>query len=449
MRSCDASSPAPTSTTPAGTITGAGPLAVRSGLRDERRADAVPRAGSDAAPAAGPRAPVPDPSTASSTTVTSGSTGSTSGTPRGTFSPTTSRSPTPARPATTIAGGGGGLPTPAAIPRQTQPDRRVPALGLHRPGLEPGGDLGAGSDRRDGAVRIRLPEGALSRRRPRTGAFLDVEAELDTLSPSVATVTTTACARERTRRRRTPQEHDPGRGGQRGALAPRCRPTRPVVAPRPRRPAAVSGRRRRRDRLRGGRAIDGSCRTGLRQVRVRNFVATVNGERLFLKGANYGPTRRALARRAPRSSDRDVTLARQAGLDLLRVHGHMAGRGSSTTRPTPGDARLAGPPAAVGLWPGPPPGGTPRLVRRSSSLGHHPSIAVWCGHNEPLSLEIDGQHDARRPRSSPARSAGQVLPSWNKTALDRSIRRALERRRRFPAGGGPLRDPAPPGVGDG
>ncbi len=63
--------------------------------------------------------------------------------------------------------------------------------------------------------------------------------------------------------------------------------------------------------------------TGLRQVRVRNFVATVNGERLFLKGANCGPTRRALAETTAAELAGDVTLARAAGLDLLRVHAHI------------------------------------------------------------------------------------------------------------------------------
>ena len=35
-------------------------------------------------------------------------------------------------------------------------------------------------------------------------------------------------------------------------------------------------------------------RTGLRQIRMKRWIATVNGERLFLKGANLGPTRMAL-----------------------------------------------------------------------------------------------------------------------------------------------------------
>jgi beta-mannosidase len=52
-------------------------------------------------------------------------------------------------------------------------------------------------------------------------------------------------------------------------------------------------------------------------------------------------------------------------------------------------------------------------------LGHHPSIAVWCGHNEPMGIEVP---TARTGRAF----AAQQLPTWNKSILDRSIKRALE-----------------------
>jgi len=67
-----------------------------------------------------------------------------------------------------------------------------------------------------------------------------------------------------------------------------------------------------------------SLTTGLRQVRVRNFIATVNGERIFLKGANYGPAKRALADVTAADFERDIQLAKGAGLDLLRVHAHVS-----------------------------------------------------------------------------------------------------------------------------
>src|SRR5262249_59440412 len=66
-----------------------------------------------------------------------------------------------------------------------------------------------------------------------------------------------------------------------------------------------------------------TVRTGLRQVAMRRWVLAVNGERLFLKGANIGPTRQALAEATPDELRRDVVLAAEAGLDLLRVNAHV------------------------------------------------------------------------------------------------------------------------------
>ena len=41
-----------------------------------------------------------------------------------------------------------------------------------------------------------------------------------------------------------------------------------------------------------------SLRTGLRRVEFEKWICAINGERLFLKGSNQGPTRMALARRS-------------------------------------------------------------------------------------------------------------------------------------------------------
>ncbi len=59
-------------------------------------------------------------------------------------------------------------------------------------------------------------------------------------------------------------------------------------------------------------------------------------------------------------------------------------------------------------------------------LGHHPSIAVWCGHNEPIALDVaPGLPIQKRRRTVMKLVAGWELPSWNKSVLDRSIRSAL------------------------
>jgi len=167
--------------------------------------------------------------------------------------------------------------------------------------------------------------------------------------------------------------------------------------------------------------------TGLRSVSMRDFRWTVNGERLFVKGVNHGPTTQRLADATPEQVRRDITRARDANLDLVRVHAHVA-------RPELYDEadRLG-----VLLWQDMPlQWGYARGVRKQATrqaraavdvLGHHPSIAVWCGHNEPFALDTTQTSDpATRAKTARAFVIGQQLPTWNKTILDASIKRAFE-----------------------
>ena len=59
-------------------------------------------------------------------------------------------------------------------------------------------------------------------------------------------------------------------------------------------------------------------------------------------------------------------------------------------------------------------------------LGHHPSILVWCGHDEPFSHELPAGR-APGPTRVLRSAVAQALPGWNKSVLDASIKRALER----------------------
>jgi beta-mannosidase len=153
-----------------------------------------------------------------------------------------------------------------------------------------------------------------------------------------------------------------------------------------------------------------TVRTGLRRVDLHHWICSINGERLFLKGANHGPTRMALAEATAEELARDVRLAKDAGLDMLRLHAHI-------TRPELYDAADE---AGLLVWQDLPlqwayaRGVRKQAVRQARYavhvLGHHPSVAIWCGHNEPGGREI----------------LAQQVPTWNKTVLDRSIKRALE-----------------------
>jgi len=171
-------------------------------------------------------------------------------------------------------------------------------------------------------------------------------------------------------------------------------------------------------------------RTGLRSVRLRRWIASVNGERLFLKGTNLAPTRMALGEATPDELRRDVDLAADAGLDLVRMHAHVT-RDEVYDR---ADER------GLLVWQDMPlQWSYARSIRKQATrqaramvdlLGHHPSIAVWCGHNEPVSnAGADREVWSRRATVAFAArmAAEQQLPTWNKSVLDAAVKRALQK----------------------
>ncbi len=179
-----------------------------------------------------------------------------------------------------------------------------------------------------------------------------------------------------------------------------------------------------------GGASDTVTRTiGLRSVSVDDWVFSINGERLFLKGANQGPSRFALADAEPERMAADIALAKDAGLDMLRLHAHIS-------RPEVYDAADA---AGLLLWQDLPlQWGYHRSVRKQARrqarlavdvLAHHPSVFLWCGHNEPMAIDIEptALADPKRRVVLGLRGlAQQMLPTWNKSVLDRSVKRVLE-----------------------
>ena len=139
----------------------------------------------------------------------------------------------------------------------------------------------------------------------------------------------------------------------------------------------------------------------------------------------------------------DVTRAVDANLDMLRIHGHV-------TRP---EVYAAADEAGLLLWQDVPlQWGYARGARKPAAaqaralvdlLGHHPSVAVWCGHNEPYP----------GPPAEAERDAGKVAQPGGAAAAELEQGRARPvggpgvALRPHPAGGDPLR--RPPGAAAG
>ena len=171
-------------------------------------------------------------------------------------------------------------------------------------------------------------------------------------------------------------------------------------------------------------------RTGLRNFELRNWIASVNGERLFLKGTNFGPLKSDLAAISPDDYFRDLSLAKKSGLDLVRVHGHVA---------HPDLYKIADRLGLLIFQDFPLQRGYSRTIRSEAikqsarlvqQLGHHPSIVLWNGHNEPLPNDGASEPLDNRKQGSKFGSSmllRQQLPSWNRSILDRSVKRSFEK----------------------
>ncbi len=204
-------------------------------------------------------------------------------------------------------------------------------------------------------------------------------------------------------------------------------------------------------------------RTGLRRVTVDDFIWQVNGQRLFVKGIVSGPQHRFLNQVPVDTLRGDMQAVRDAGLDLVRVYGHI------------GRTELYEEADRLGLlvWQDlPMVGGYSSKVRTAARsmaraavdyLGHHPSIALWCGHcepngqalpqpvieqvpervtgpsprvewseDEPLRPLPDDRADRNRPSDELRATLGigwqigrHFLPSWNRSVLDPVMGREL------------------------
>jgi beta-mannosidase len=123
---------------------------------------------------------------------------------------------------------------------------------------------------------------------------------------------------------------------------------------------------------------------GVRTFELRDYIAFLNGRRLFLRGNNYPPGDTRIAAMTRERCDEDVRLARECHLNFLRVHAHVdhplfyqvcdeAGMLLWQDFPLQWAYRAEVEPQALR-----------QLERMIFHLGNHPCIAIWCMHNEPF-----------------------------------------------------------------
>jgi len=169
-----------------------------------------------------------------------------------------------------------------------------------------------------------------------------------------------------------------------------------------------------------------SVTTGFRSVRLAGLGLRVNGESVPIQGAETLPIRLELAEVTPADVEWLIDHAEACELNLLRLRSHVSvpelyeaadRRGLLLWQDLPFEGGLR-PSARAPLS---------RAGRAAvTTLGHHPSVALWCAHKDPFAVPrgLLGP-DLTRRRDRARWSLGQFLPGLNRTLLDGAAHRAL------------------------
>lgn len=163
---------------------------------------------------------------------------------------------------------------------------------------------------------------------------------------------------------------------------------------------------------------------GIRTFEMRDWIAYLNGKRLFLKGNNYPPGDTRIARMTYEAYQRDLTLAKEAHFNMLRVHAHVE---------HPAFYRVADE-TGILLWQDFPlqwlytkevmPEALRQVEKMVRLLFNHASIAIWCMHNEPVWVADSSDESL----VSILRSYySTFVYSWNRDVLDAHLKKLVER----------------------
>lgn len=162
---------------------------------------------------------------------------------------------------------------------------------------------------------------------------------------------------------------------------------------------------------------------GVRRFELRNWIPHLNGVRFFVKGNNYAPGDMRIATMTTERCAQDIRLACECNMNLLRIHAHVE---------HPAFYHAANR-AGLLLWQDMPlqwlysAEALAEAQRQARAmvrlLYNHPSVAVWCMHNE--SLYTGSTTDESLLTQLQTCNTALVF-SWNRDVLDTQLKQAAE-----------------------
>ena len=162
---------------------------------------------------------------------------------------------------------------------------------------------------------------------------------------------------------------------------------------------------------------------GVRRFELRGWTAHLNGVRFLVKGNNYPPGDMRIATMTRARYDEDLRLVRECFMNMLRVHAHV-------DHPALYEAADA---AGVLIWQDFPlqwlydhdilPEARRQVREMVRLLGSHPSVAVWCMHNEAVLIEDTADESLAARLRTYATGFGF---NWNRDVMDTQLKAIVQ-----------------------
>ncbi|MFV9504416.1 MAG: glycoside hydrolase family 2 protein [Oscillochloridaceae bacterium umkhey_bin13] len=162
---------------------------------------------------------------------------------------------------------------------------------------------------------------------------------------------------------------------------------------------------------------------GIRTFELRRWIPYLNGVRFLVKGNNYPPGDMRIASMTSARYDHDLRLARDCHMNMLRVHAHV----DHPALYAAADAQ------GILLWQDFPlqwvydqavlPEARRQARLMARLLGSHPSIAIWCMHNESFPIEDTADESLMAQIRTQIAALGY---SWNRDVMDSQLKAVVE-----------------------
>ncbi|MFT7473596.1 MAG: beta-mannosidase [Verrucomicrobiales bacterium] len=160
-------------------------------------------------------------------------------------------------------------------------------------------------------------------------------------------------------------------------------------------------------------------RIGFRSTAMGDLILRINNRRTFLRGVNLAPLTVNLSAMPDEAIRAEVESIRDAGFNMVRIRSHVTRHEFIDVCDELG----------ILVWQDLPLSGSyARSVTSAAEqqtrdmidlLSHHPSIVIWGGHMRP--------HTSQPRYTAAPDLRQQQIPSWNRSILDRAIKRAFQR----------------------